>query len=237
MSAAAAPPPPPPPGGGPGKGFSGHNSPGKQKDTRQRGDGRTAVTAFWSQELWNKPNQRQFIVHRRINPVPNKWVRTTFDEARFDAQTGFSVWEVGARASRRVNLVKGTLEFQPYQWQNLQIEQEERRRVANREPLGGEENILDGVEEEYVGQDPAVFDSPERKSPPSRYSLDSRGQNPGASPGAPSTPRRRGGDQRSSPLNPNSGGSGGSRGGRGQGPRSPGSPSVGRGGRDGGSPA
>jgi len=101
------------------------------------------MTAYWSQELWDKPNQKQYLVHRRINAAPNKWVRTTLDEARYDAQTGFSVWEIGARASRRVNLVKGG-QFQPFQWAYFQIEQEERRRVENREHLGGEENILDG---------------------------------------------------------------------------------------------
>ncbi|KAH7088453.1 hypothetical protein FB567DRAFT_591847 [Paraphoma chrysanthemicola] len=250
--AAIQPPPPPPPGGngGPGKGPS-HNSPPSNKSIPRRrarlvrGDGKSAQTAWWTDTLWAHVNQKQFMVHRRTNALPNRWVRTTEGEARYDAEMGFTVWELGAGAARRVNLV-GDSRFEPFQWQIAEVQDEERARVARHELLPGEENIFDDVEEEYIGQDPSPFDSPflgKTSSPSSGGARGHRTMGSTSSAGIPQTPSRRGNDQTSSPLNASS-----SPGGRGtgtqldrgvgssprQGPSSPMSPSAGKGRRGGG---
>ncbi|KAH7077903.1 hypothetical protein BKA63DRAFT_593188 [Paraphoma chrysanthemicola] len=238
MSAIQPPPPPPGGSGGPGKGPS-HNSPPSNKFTPRRkarlvrGDGKSAQTAWWTDSLWVQVNQKQFMVHRRTNALPNRWVRTTEGEARYDAEMGFTVWELGAGTARRVNLVEGS-RLEPFQWQIAEVQEEERSRVARHELLPGEENIFDDVEEEYIGQDSSPFDSPfvSKTSSPS----------PGFA-GDPQTLSRRGNDQKSSPPNPSSsiGGRGfGSYPGRNvgssprQGPSSPMSPSAGKGRSSGG---
>jgi hypothetical protein len=71
-------------------------------------------------------------------------VRTTEGEARLDAQTGFSVWELNEQGNRRVDLAKGALQYQPFQAAFREIEQEEQRRVANHEYAGRDEDLLEG---------------------------------------------------------------------------------------------
>ena len=121
-----------------------HLRPAPRKAKVSRGDGKTAQTAYWSDDLWRNCNQPQYLVHRRTNELPNRWVRTTFEEARFDAQTGFTVWHLDATGGRRVNLAAGPSQFQPFQATYTEIEREEQRRVAEREYLPGDEDILDG---------------------------------------------------------------------------------------------
>jgi hypothetical protein len=114
---------------------------------RVRGDGTTAKTALWSNQLWDNPRQRQFLVHRRTQPPPARWIRCTEQEAHYDAETGFTVWELGARAGRRVDLLTGRdgrVQFVPFQWQMDEIVAEEQARVARHEPTPGEEDILEG---------------------------------------------------------------------------------------------
>ncbi|KAF2033689.1 hypothetical protein EK21DRAFT_108819 [Setomelanomma holmii] len=193
------------------------------------------------------------MVHRRTNALPNRWGRTTEGEAPFDAETGFTVWELSARAAARVNLVPSGKGFQPFQWPYDEIVAEERARVDLHEPLPGEENIFEDIEEEFVGQDPSPFDRPESVggsgSPPSSgFPGGRRGHQATGSTssvgGAPSTPSRRGEGMTSSPLHPASGSGGPGSGGRGSGssqrgrgtassprqdPNSPLSPSAGKG--------
>jgi hypothetical protein len=114
---------------------------------RVRGDGTSAKTALWSKQLWDNPRQRQFLVHRRTQPSSSRWARCTEQEARYDAETGFTVWELGARAGRLVDLLTGRdgrPQFVPFQWQLDEVIAEERARIARHEPIPGEEDILEG---------------------------------------------------------------------------------------------
>lgn len=109
-----------------------------------RGDGTTAQTAYWTRQLWNNPRQRQYLVHRR---APNQWIRCTEQEAQYEADTGYTVWELGTGPGRRVNLLAGKdgrTRFLPFDWQYDHVVAEERARVERREPIPGEEDLLDG---------------------------------------------------------------------------------------------
>lgn len=88
----------------------------------------------------------KYLVNRRVGDGP-RWVRENLGEARCDAEDGYTVWELGARAGRRVKLMTSTdgrARFVPFQWQIDQVVAEERSRAARHEPLAGEEDILDG---------------------------------------------------------------------------------------------
>lgn len=155
---APLPPPPPPPGGnGPGKGGPTHAtskvSPPPKKVARSRGDGATAQTAYWTTALWNNPNQAQYLAHRRNQTAPySKWVRCTQGEARYEAETGYHVYELGAENARRVNLLAG----QPKPaWDSAadrqlrEIGEEEVARIYRHESLAGE-NLMEGRPSSWV---------------------------------------------------------------------------------------
>ncbi|KAF1841980.1 uncharacterized protein K460DRAFT_345399 [Cucurbitaria berberidis CBS 394.84] len=167
--------PPPPPGGNdPGKGGPTHaisklSPPPKVTRARNRGDGKTAQTAYWSTTLWNNPSQSQYLVHRLNQPAPGKWMRCTHGEARYEAETGYPVYELGATHGRRVNLLAG----QPQRdWDRAtdrhidEIIEEEQACVRRHEPMN-EENVLEGVQEEYEGQGDSGFEPPYQSSTPS----------------------------------------------------------------------
>ncbi|KAH4605400.1 hypothetical protein HBH82_123650 [Parastagonospora nodorum] len=230
MSAVAAPPPPPPPGGGSGKG-PGHNSPGSSKgsrstDPRNRGDGSSAKNAYWTQSLWNNPDQAQYVVNHRGLQPPYQWVRCTQGEARYDFDAGFPVYRVQGDRARVITSMANRKSMErargdPFHDQFRGIEQEERDRVARHESVGNEEEIMEDLDEEYEGQDPSPFDtamSSSRMGKPNHIRLlnstevnligpgsfsgnGSRDQTPVL--GAPFTPHRRGTNTVvSSPLSP-----------------------------------
>jgi hypothetical protein len=79
--------------------------------------------------------------------APARWTRCTEGEARYDADAGFAVFRVEGPNARRVNLLagetpraRGEAFFQHFR----EIEQEERDRVARYEPVGREEDLLEG---------------------------------------------------------------------------------------------
>ncbi|KAH5488631.1 hypothetical protein HBI52_233020 [Parastagonospora nodorum] len=200
MSAVAAPPPPPPPGGGSGKG-PGHNSPGSSKgsrstDPRNRGDGSSAKNAYWTQSLWNNPDQAQYVVNHRGLQPPYQWVRCTQGEARYDFDAGFPVYRVQGDRARVITSMANRKSMErargdPFHDQFRGIEQEERDRVARHESVGNEEEIMEDLDEEYEDQDPSPFDTAMSPSRMGSFSGNgSRDQTPVL--GAPFTPRRRG---------------------------------------------
>ena len=150
--ATQAPPPPPPPGGnGPGKSGPTHaisKASPPRKPTRSRGNGATAQTAYWTTALWNNPNQTQYLVHRRnqMPPYP-RWVRCTLGEARYEAETGYQVYELGSTHGRRVNLLAGQ---QQRDWDRAtdrhlgEVVEEEQARVA-RHQRTNDEDVLEGM--------------------------------------------------------------------------------------------
>lgn len=114
---------------------------------RSRGNGDSAQTAYWTTALWNNPNQAQYLAHRRnqVSPYP-RWVRCTLGEARYEAETGYHVYELGATHGRRVDLLAG----QPKRaWDSVsdrqlrEIEEEEVARIYRHERLAGED-LMEG---------------------------------------------------------------------------------------------
>lgn len=75
-------------------------------------------------------------------------MRCVLGEARFFSDMGFTVWELGPCAARRVELVAGDdgrSRFQPFQWQMDEVVAEEQARVRRHEEIPGEENIPEGT--------------------------------------------------------------------------------------------
>jgi hypothetical protein len=98
--------------------------------------------------LWNDPDQTQYLVFRRTMQAPNRWTRCTEGEARYDADAGFSVYRVEGPNARRVNLLVGETpraRGEAFYHTFREIEQEERDRVARHEPVGHEEDLLEGM--------------------------------------------------------------------------------------------
>ncbi|KAH8732417.1 hypothetical protein GQ44DRAFT_766556 [Phaeosphaeriaceae sp. PMI808] len=181
MSAIGPPPPPPSPSRGATKGGSGHNSPGSSKSRKEplrRGDGVTKETAYWTDALWSNCRQNQYLVHRILE---RRWVRCTESEARYEAEMNYPVWRLGPQGGRRVNLLAshdGRPGFEPFQRNFEQIIQVEQAFVAGRQYLSGDEDLLDGVGEEYTGHDSTPFGT----SLPPRSRTFSMASSPGSSP-------------------------------------------------------
>lgn len=147
----SAPPPPPPGGNEPGKDGPTHAvsrpSPPTKKTICNRGDGSTAETAYWSTALLNAPSQAQYLVYRRnqMPPYP-RWMRCTLGEARYEAETGYAVWELGTGHPQRVHLLAGQPALQWHSATEQQMEdilQEEVARVTRHETVSGED-LLEG---------------------------------------------------------------------------------------------
>ncbi|OAL49464.1 hypothetical protein IQ07DRAFT_600484 [Pyrenochaeta sp. DS3sAY3a] len=71
----------------------------------QQGTGKTPQTAYWSSMLWNNPDKPQYLIHRVGHKSPAQWIRCTHSEARYEAEAGYLVYEIGATQCRRVDLL------------------------------------------------------------------------------------------------------------------------------------
>jgi hypothetical protein len=99
--------------------------------------------------LWSNPNQAHYLVNRGRMQPPYQWVRCTQGEARYDFDTGHPIYRIVNGTARRIGTVTNQdalnrARGDPFYDHFRQIEQEERDRVSRHEPIGYEEDIIEG---------------------------------------------------------------------------------------------